>query len=112
MTRVNLMFKLKTDKGTKIFLCSFFPDNEVTLNDSCNSIICFSIRFFFFVVHCMQEDSWSDVSNHIVKILVVRGADEDPADTRVQQYCESLLTAHGTNLCPELGIPSHFALHF
>lgn len=24
----------KADKGTDIFLCSFFPDNEVTLNDS------------------------------------------------------------------------------
>ena len=46
-------FKSKADKG----LCSFFPDNEVTLNDSCSSIICFSITFFFIVVHCMQGDS-------------------------------------------------------
>lgn len=64
-------------------MCSFFPDNEVTLNDSCSSIICFSITFFFFVVHCMQEESRSDVSNHILKILVVHGADEDPVDVSI-----------------------------
>ncbi|TMS17370.1 hypothetical protein E3U43_001439, partial [Larimichthys crocea] len=31
----------------------------------------------------LQEDNRSDVSNHILKILVIHGADEDPVDVSI-----------------------------
>lgn len=45
--------------------------------------ICFS-RIMFFLINCMQEDTRSDAAEHILKILVVHGADrEDPVDVSI-----------------------------
>ncbi len=53
----------------------------------------------------MQEDTRSNAAEHILKILVVHGADrEDPVDVsilfRMWQYCKSLHTADGGLFLP------------
>lgn len=47
--------------------------------------ICFSKELCsFFLINCMQEDTCSDPTEHILKILVVHGADrEDPVDVSI-----------------------------
>ncbi len=64
----------------------------------------------------MQEDTRSNAAEHILKILVVHGADrEDPVDVsilfRMWQYCKACTYADGGYFCPQPGIPTNTKLH-
>ncbi len=71
----------------------------------------------------MQEDTRSNAAEHILKILVVHGADrEDPVDVSILlegremfsgcgSTAKAVNIADGAYLCPQPGIPPNTALH-